>query len=43
MRKLLLITGAIFAFGVACASADPPPMIKTRLDHLSGTQWVVVL
>jgi len=41
MRKLLLVTGVIFAFGAACANAQPA--IKTRLDHLSGTQWIAVV
>jgi hypothetical protein len=39
MRKVLLVT-AMVAF-TNCAYAQNA--IKTRLDHLSGTQWVLVV
>jgi hypothetical protein len=44
MNKFEISTAAIAlaAFIAAPASADPIK-IKTRLDHLSGTQWVLVV
>lgn len=43
MRKFLLAV-MIVTTSTAIAQAQPhPTQIKTRLDHLSGTQWVVVL
>jgi hypothetical protein len=46
--KMLFLAAACSIALLGAASAEPPnaprPLqIKTRLDHLSGTQWVVVL
>jgi hypothetical protein len=44
--KTSLWVAAFLAVAFLSAHADPlakPSQIKTRLDHLSGTQWVVVL
>jgi hypothetical protein len=51
MRKTMLAAVALLAFAaVIPCSAQPaddthrkPVQIKTRLDHLSGTQWVLVV
>jgi hypothetical protein len=46
MRKALLAAIAIVAITAASYAQSPGPkplQIKTRLDHLSGTQWVAVL
>jgi hypothetical protein len=45
VRKTILAAIALAAISSA-SLADPlvkPLQIKTRLDHLSGTQWVVVM
>jgi hypothetical protein len=51
MRKAILSAAIALAMVSAPVMADPlaradqlkPLQIKTRLDHLSGTQWVMVL
>jgi hypothetical protein len=45
--KFLAVVAAVALLGASAVYAEGPAgkpfQIKTRLDHLSGTQWVVVL
>jgi hypothetical protein len=49
MRKPLLIAAALASLATTTGHAQPadaprkPLSIKTRLDHLSGTHWVLVI
>ena len=46
MRKNIIAAAAILAMATSAVFADPltkPFQIKTRTDHLSGSQWVVVV
>ena|ERR1700686_4479377 len=46
MRKNIIAAAAILAMASSVVFADPltkPLQIKTRTDHLSGSQWVVVV
>jgi hypothetical protein len=45
MKRMFLIAAAAAAIGcmAPAAAQNKPFQLKTRLDHLSGTQWVVVV
>lgn len=43
MKRTLLAAAALLAVIAGPAASQPPGTFKTRLDHLSGTPYIVVI